>query len=65
MAVARTAVSKLLASKSVHVRIQPKPASLSETREILRVLQRFGDIVVFKHLRVCGSLDENSLNHKR
>ena len=55
MAAARTVVSKLLASKSVHVRIQPKPANLSETREILRVLQRFGDVVVFKHLRVCGS----------
>ncbi|OCL12234.1 hypothetical protein AOQ84DRAFT_360801 [Glonium stellatum] len=51
MAAARAAVSKLLASKTIHVQIQPKPANLAENREILRVLQRFGDIVIFKHLR--------------
>ncbi|KAJ4349072.1 hypothetical protein N0V95_004897 [Ascochyta clinopodiicola] len=40
-----------LPSRSVHLRIVPRPANLSESREILRVLQRFGDISTYKHLR--------------
>ncbi|KAF9691946.1 hypothetical protein EKO04_009918 [Ascochyta lentis] len=40
-----------LPSRSVHLRIVPRPANLSESREILRVLQRFGDVSTYKHLR--------------
>ncbi|KZM20257.1 uncharacterized protein EKO05_0003657 [Ascochyta rabiei] len=40
-----------LPSRSVHLRIVPRPANLSESREMLRVLQRFGDISTYKHLR--------------
>ncbi|KAF2017649.1 hypothetical protein BU24DRAFT_346093 [Aaosphaeria arxii CBS 175.79] len=48
---ARRASTQLLASRSVHLRIQPRPANLSESREILRVLQRFGEISTYKYLR--------------
>lgn len=41
-----------LPSRSVHLRIVPRPANLSESREILRVMQRFGEINTYKHLRV-------------
>lgn len=50
MSVRRAAAT--LSSRSVHLRIAPRPANLSESREILRVLQRFGDINTYKHLRV-------------
>jgi hypothetical protein len=48
---ARRALTQLPA-RSVHLRITPRPSSLSESREIFRVLQGFGDISVYKHLRV-------------
>ncbi|KAH7086179.1 hypothetical protein FB567DRAFT_471573, partial [Paraphoma chrysanthemicola] len=47
----RRATSQLLPARSVHLRIVPRPADLSESREILRVLKRFGEIDVFKSLR--------------
>ncbi|KAF3041737.1 hypothetical protein E8E12_008175 [Didymella heteroderae] len=40
-----------LPARSVHLRIVPRPANLSESREIFRILQRFGDITTYKHLR--------------
>ena len=49
-------VAAHLPSRSVHVRIVPRPANLSESREIFRVLQRFGEINTYKHLRVGPSL---------
>ncbi|KAF2730722.1 hypothetical protein EJ04DRAFT_537065 [Polyplosphaeria fusca] len=48
---ARRASSQLLSSRCVHLRIQPRPANLSESREIFRVLQRFGDISTYRSLR--------------
>jgi hypothetical protein len=51
MSVRRAAAN--LPSRSVHLRIVPRPANLSESREIFRLLQRFGDINTYKHLRVC------------
>ncbi|KAH8728469.1 hypothetical protein GQ44DRAFT_577069, partial [Phaeosphaeriaceae sp. PMI808] len=45
------AVSQLLPARSIHLRIVPRPANLSESREIFRVLRRFGEISVFKYLR--------------
>jgi hypothetical protein len=49
----RRASSQLLAQRSVHIRIVPRPANLGESREIFRILQRFGEMTVYKHLRVC------------
>jgi hypothetical protein len=48
---ARRAASQLLSGRSVHLRIVPRPANLSESREIYRVLQRFGELSMFKNLR--------------
>ncbi|KAF2128207.1 hypothetical protein P153DRAFT_432568 [Dothidotthia symphoricarpi CBS 119687] len=42
---------KFLPARSVHLRIIPRPANLSESREIFRVLQRFGEISMYKSLR--------------
>ena len=45
-------VRRALAQRSVHLRINPRPANLSESREIFRVLQRFGEINTYNYLRV-------------
>ncbi|KAF2638269.1 hypothetical protein P280DRAFT_405457 [Massarina eburnea CBS 473.64] len=47
----RKASTALLAQRTVHLRIVPRPSNLSESREIMRVLQRFGPMDLFKHLR--------------
>jgi hypothetical protein len=47
----RRATSQLLPARSVHLRIVPRPANLSESREIFRVLQGYGEMSVFKYLR--------------
>ncbi|KAF1831178.1 hypothetical protein BDW02DRAFT_505862 [Decorospora gaudefroyi] len=44
-------VRRALAPRSIHLRIIPRPANLAESREIFRVLQRFGEISTFKYLR--------------
>ena len=43
---------RALAPRSIHIRIVPRPANLSESREIYRVLQKFGELDTFKYLRV-------------
>jgi len=40
---------------AVHIRIVPRPRNLGESREILRILEKFGEIVMFKHLKVSAS----------
>ncbi|KAJ6276756.1 hypothetical protein J3E71DRAFT_226295 [Bipolaris maydis] len=42
---------RALAPRSIHIRIVPRPANLSESREIYRVLQKFGELDTFKYLR--------------
>lgn len=49
----RRASSQLLSARSVHLRVVPRPANLSESREIFRVLQRFGELSMYKSLKVC------------
>ncbi|KAK0642851.1 hypothetical protein DIS24_g8666 [Lasiodiplodia hormozganensis] len=39
------------ASKAVHLKVYPRPATLSESRELLHVLQQFGEVTMFKSLR--------------
>lgn len=43
---------RALALRSIHLRIVPRPANLSESREIFRVLQGFGEISTYQSLRV-------------
>ena len=46
------AAGKSTISKAVHLRIYPHPRNLRESREVLRVLQRYGVVEMFKSLRV-------------
>lgn len=55
MSIARRTASQLLPQRSVHLRIVPRPSNLSESREIFRVMQRFGEISTYKNLRVCST----------
>lgn len=48
---ASSSIDGLLGS-AVHIRIFPRPRNLGESREILRILEKFGEIVMFKHLKV-------------
>ncbi|MCJ1361737.1 hypothetical protein MMC16_000837 [Acarospora aff. strigata] len=50
MASTRAAVTSL-AGRAVHIKIHPRPQNLSESRQILRVLERFGEVAMFKNLR--------------
>ena len=36
----------------VHIRVYPRPQNLAESRGILRVLEKYGEVVVYKHLKV-------------
>lgn len=38
--------------RAVHVKIHPRPRNLSESREVLRVLQQYGEVIMYKHLKV-------------
>lgn len=36
----------------MHIKIHPRPRNLGESRQILRILERFGEVVMYKNLRV-------------
>lgn len=38
-------------SHAVHIKIHPRPRNLAESRQILQVLQEYGRVVVYKHLK--------------
>jgi hypothetical protein len=40
------------ATRAVHLKIQPQPKTIADSRDILRFLQKYGDVVMFKSLRV-------------
>jgi hypothetical protein len=61
MAIVRKVGRQLLATRSVHLDIHPRPANLSESREVLRVLQGFGAIDIYKTLAVRNSPSPTSL----
>ncbi|MCJ1470882.1 hypothetical protein MMC07_009529 [Pseudocyphellaria aurata] len=42
---------KILTGNTVHVKIHPRPRNLAESREVLRVLQQYGEVVMYKHLK--------------
>ena len=44
--------SQALAARSVHVKMHPRPGNLTESTEILRVLERYGEIEMFRNLKV-------------
>ncbi len=38
--------------RAIHVKIHPQPRNLAESTEVLRVLQQYGEVVMYKHLKV-------------
>jgi hypothetical protein len=40
-----------LTARTVHVKIYPTPQAFSERREVLRVLERFGEVTMFRSLK--------------
>jgi hypothetical protein len=40
-----------LTARTVHIKIYPTPQAFSERREVLRVLERFGEITMFRSLK--------------
>ena len=48
--------------RAVHVKIYPRPRNLAESREVLRVLQQYGEIVSYRHLKVGYHMALGSLN---
>lgn len=38
--------------RAVHIKIHPRPGNLAESSEVLRVLQQYGEVVMYKHLKV-------------
>lgn len=42
-----------ITERAVHIKIQPKPRNIHESREVLKVLKSFGDVISFRNLRVC------------
>lgn len=39
------------ANRAVHLRITPRPSNISESREILRLVSKFGEVEYFKNLK--------------
>ena len=40
------------AGRAVHIKIHPQPRNLAESRGILHMLQEYGEVIMYKHLKV-------------
>lgn len=49
---ASLSTAQRLGLRSVHIKMYPTAKSFQERREVLRVLERFGEVNVFRSLRV-------------
>jgi hypothetical protein len=49
-----TAAARAIAARSIHIKIYPAARSMPERREVLRVIERFGEVEMFKSLKVCS-----------
>jgi hypothetical protein len=47
-----SALTGALARRTVHVRMQPTARTFSERREVLRVLEDFGEVTMFRSYKV-------------
>jgi hypothetical protein len=47
-----------VAARSLHIKIHPTARSLPERREVLRVLERFGEVEMFRSLKVRVTLPQ-------
>ncbi|EME46495.1 hypothetical protein DOTSEDRAFT_61127 [Dothistroma septosporum NZE10] len=46
-----TSIARSTANRALHLRITPRPSTLGESREVLRLLSGFGEIEHFKNLK--------------
>ncbi len=53
VAAAAGAAARSLNHRSVHLKIHPVPQTFAARREVLRVIERFGAVEMFKSLKVC------------
>ena len=49
--------TKNIAARSVHVHLRPTPMTLHDRRGILRVMKQFGEVIMFRPLKVIALLD--------
>lgn len=47
-----SSTASAVAGRAVHIKIHPRPRNISESRQVLRVLERYGEVVMYKHLKV-------------
>lgn len=47
----RSIIGRSVIGRAVHVKVYPRLKNLSESREILHVLQRYGEVVTYKNLK--------------
>jgi hypothetical protein len=48
-----SAIAGALAGRTVHIKMHPTARTFSERREALRVLERFGEVTMFRSYKVC------------
>ncbi len=41
-----------LANRALHLKIYPRPVNIAESREVLRILENFGEVAMYKNLKV-------------
>ncbi|CZT41721.1 uncharacterized protein RSE6_01497 [Rhynchosporium secalis] len=51
MASSMTSKARSLTARTVHLKVHPIPRTFAEQREVLRVIERFGEVSVFKSLK--------------
>lgn len=49
-----SALRSRVAFKQVHIQTTPAPRNLAESKLVLAALQRFGEVVTFRNLKVCA-----------
>ena len=47
-----SAVAGALARRTVHIKMHPTARTFNERREVLRVLERFGEVTMFRSYKV-------------
>ncbi|KAL2071127.1 hypothetical protein VTL71DRAFT_12362 [Oculimacula yallundae] len=51
MSSSMASTARTLTSRTVHLKVHPTPRTFAERREVLRVIERFGEVSVFKSLK--------------
>ena len=68
---ATASLNRSLVGRAVHIKIYPRPRTITESREVLHILERYGEVTMYRNLKVClyGSVNcksppaDNTLNN--